>query len=102
MIEINLLPVEHRRKAAPKFTMPEIPIKKTMMTVAGAASAAKTRDGRLGSANVSKVTQRVRLAARQSEKRGGTPIIQGDSNPAPHSAKRRGANHGSDHGLQKV
>lgn len=35
MIEINLLPVEYRPKAAPKFSMPEIPIKKTLVTATG-------------------------------------------------------------------
>ena len=35
MIEINLLPAEYRPKAVSKFVLPEIPIKKTLLTVTG-------------------------------------------------------------------
>ena len=35
MIEINLLPLEYRPKAGPKFVMPEIQVKKTFVWVAG-------------------------------------------------------------------
>ncbi len=34
MIEINLLPVEYRPKAAAKFVMPQLPVKKTFILVA--------------------------------------------------------------------
>lgn len=35
MIELNLLPPEFRRREAPKLTLPELPIKKTLITFFG-------------------------------------------------------------------